>query len=202
MPCAAIAPWPLPVAMALHLPLLPDQAAALPTPAPPPRGGGGASRGARTEAPPCDARPSGAVVAPPALARWDDALPLDHLLGRCRRQGRLAALLLVELQPANPDTAAALLQAVGQRLRGRVRAHDEVALTADGALAALLRDAGEQTALLVRSRLEGLLRSPYRVHADLVQPLLRIGHAVAGLDGRRGAELLRAPALPAGDRRR
>ncbi len=131
----------------------------------------------------------------PAAPGWADLRRLEHLLSRCCRQGRLAAVLVVELQPADPDSADALVQAVGQRLRSRVRGVDETAQVDGTSLAVLLLDAGDAGSHGVRERLGEQLRAPYRVGNGLLRPLLRVGRAVHGLDGGRVAELLRAATL-------
>jgi GGDEF domain-containing protein len=131
----------------------------------------------------------------PAAPGWADLRRLEHLLGSCRRQGRLAAVLLIELQPADPDSAGALVQAVAQRLRCRVRGSDETAQIDGTSLAVLLLDAGERGSNGVRERLGEQLRAPYRVGTDLRLPLLRIGRAVHGLDGHHVTDLLQAATL-------
>jgi len=141
-------------------------------------------------------RPAQGPVPVPA---WGDPRPyarqLESLLGSCRRQARLATVLLVEVLPADADAARALMQAMGQRLRSRVRATDEVAQLGDACFAVLLVDVGERGSNGVRQRLDDALRQPYRVGAELAQPLLRIGRAVHGLDGHHAADLLRAATL-------
>lgn len=132
---------------------------------------------------------------PQPLPHWDDPVVLDHLLGRLRRQGLMAALLVVETLPADPAHGAALVQAVGQRLRTCVRGGDEVAQMHPGRLVVVLRDAGEAISSQVRNRLEARLRSPYRLEGQALQPLLRVGRAVQGLHGQNAGDLLRAATL-------
>jgi len=138
----------------------------------------------------------GARPAEPTAARGPlSVLQLDGLLGQCRRQARLATVLLVEVLPTHPDSADALMQAIAQRLRGGLRSGDAMAPVGDMGLAVLLFDAGESTSRGVRNRLDGLLREPYPMGARLAHPLLRVGRAVHGLDGQHAADLLRAAAL-------
>jgi hypothetical protein len=167
MPQAAATPRP-PLFRPVHRPATAGGAAPLPQPA---------------------ARPQQSVPG------WVDLRQMEHLLGSCRRQGRLAAMLLIELQPADPDSAAALVQSVGQRLRCRVRGNDPVSQIDPGSLAVLLLDAGELASNGARERLCELLRAPYRLGTELRRPLLRIGRAVHGLDGQHAADLLQAARL-------
>ncbi len=138
--------------------------------------------------------------APPAVSLWADAALaaplLDSLLGDCRRRSRLAAVLLIEVLPANAGTAPALMQAMGQRLRGRLRTGDELAQLGADRFVILLLDAGDRASPGVRNRLQAELHEPYRLGTCLVRPLLRIGRAVPGLDGNHAADLLKAAALP------
>jgi hypothetical protein len=120
---------------------------------------------------------------------------LDGLLGQCRRQARLATLLLVEVLPTHPETADALMLAIAQRLRGSLRTGDAMALVGEMGIAVLMFDVGESSSPGVRNRLDALLREPYALGAGWARPLLRIGRAVCGLDGQHAAELLRAAAL-------
>lgn len=131
----------------------------------------------------------------PAASGPLSVLQLDGLLGQCRRQGRLATVLLVEVLPTHPDAADALMQAIAQRLRGGLRGCDAMAPVGDMGLAVLLFDAGESSSRGVRNRLDSLLREPYPSSAGCTRPLLRIGRAVHGLDGQHAADLLRAAAL-------
>lgn len=140
------------------------------------------------------ARPAQAPRAPAALGPLS-VRHLDSLLGQCRRQARLATVLLVEVLPAHPETADALMLAIAQRLRGSLRTGDAMALVGDMGIAVLLFDVGESNSPGVRNRLDGLLREPYALGAGWARPLLRIGRAVCGLDGQHAADLLRAAAL-------
>lgn len=137
------------------------------------------------------ARPTEATAAQGPLS----VLQLDGLLGQCRRQARLATVLLVEVLPTHPDTADALMQAITQRLRVGLRVGDALAPVGDMGLAVLLFDVGESRSPGVRNRLDGLLREPYPIGAGWARPLLRIGRAVSGLDGQHAADLLRVAAL-------
>lgn len=147
------------------------------------------------------ARPA-PVATPDWLPDGDEAhryhQQLDGQLGSCRRQGRLATLLLVEVLPADPHSAPGLMLAIGQRLRSRVRAVDLLTPLGAHRFAVLLLDAGDGRSAAVRKRLDTTLRGPYRVGAGLVHPLLRIGRAVHGLDGQHAAELLQAASLAPG----
>ena len=122
-------------------------------------------------------------------------LELDGLLGQCRRQARLATVLLVEVLPAHPETADAVMLAIAQRLRVGLRTGDAMALVGDMGIAVLLFDVGESSSPGVRNRLDGLLREPYALGDGWARPLLRIGRAVGGLDGQHAADLLRVAAL-------
>lgn len=146
---------------------------------------------ARWALPTPGARPADATAARGPLS----VLQLDALLGQCRRQARLATVLLVEVLPTHPESADALMRAIAQRLRGGLRHCDAMAPVGDMGLAVLLFDAGESTSRGVRNRLDSLLREPYLLGASLAHPLLRIGRAVHGLDGQHAADLLRAAAL-------
>lgn len=124
---------------------------------------------------------------------------LDSLLGRCRRQARTAAVLWVDLVVSDPDTGRSLLQAMGQRLRHRVRATDSVMQLGNEGFVVVLVDAGAPAAAGVRERLLDVLQGPYRVgRAHLAPLLLRLGCAVSGLDGQEAEMLLRTAASMAG----
>lgn len=140
------------------------------------------------------ARPAQGPRSPTAQGSLS-VLELDGLLGQCRRQARLATVLLVEVLPAHPETADALMLAIVQRLRGSLRTGDAMALVGDMGIAVLLFDVGESSSPGVRNRLDGLLREPYPMGAGWARPLLRIGRAVCGLDGQHAADLLRVAAL-------
>ncbi|MBP6898636.1 MAG: GGDEF domain-containing protein [Burkholderiaceae bacterium] len=135
--------------------------------------------------PPTAAALSGSVAALPLL---------DAHLGACRRRARSAALLHLAVGGLPAQGGEALLTALGRRLRARVRATDEVLALEGHCFAVLLLDADERAAALVRDRLLRLLAEDYRIGTELLRPQLRIGHALAGRDGQRAAELLQTAA--------
>lgn len=140
------------------------------------------------------AAPVLAVCADPAQA----AALLNTWLGQCRRQGRKAAVLWVQLQRTEPTPLTALVPVLGQRLRHRVRATDHMAQVGDDAFMLLLMDADRAAALLVRARLLAALREPCGPLADAsaaLQP--RVGWALAGEHGSTAGPLLRMAALHA-----
>lgn len=160
---------------------------------------GTAARPAATPSPPRVPRVPEPRPTPPPLTVCADlvmaAAVLDAQLGRCRRQARLATLVWVDVVVGDADAARSLLQAMGQRLRHRVRATDSVMQVGHQGFAVLLIDAGEQASTHVRDRLDAVLQGPYRVAGGRVAPLLmRLGRAVHGLDGQDAEALLRVAA--------
>ncbi|MFY8119330.1 MAG: diguanylate cyclase domain-containing protein [Roseateles sp.] len=187
--------------MQKHLPPpypLPPVAAVLAEALPPPCGeqvaGGGQRQAAQAELPRVQGLSQFAVL-------------LERQLGECRRHGLRAAVLLLEVELAGaPASAAAadgpggpgaqgraqdaLLQALGTRLRARVRGSDVVARVGERQFGVVLVDAGRDEAETVRARLHKALCGPYGVETQRLYALLRMGRAVYRESGRSAMELL------------
>lgn len=177
-------PYPLPPAAAVLAEALPpscgEQAA-----------GGGQRKAAQAELPRVQGLSQFAVL-------------LERQLGECRRHGLRAAVLLLEVELADaPASAAAadgpgaqgraqeaLLQALGTRLRARVRGSDVVARVGERQFGVVLVDAGRDEAETVRARLHKALCGPYGVETQRLYALLRMGRAVYRESGRSAMELL------------
>lgn len=116
---------------------------------------------------------------------------LAACLGPCRRQHRQAAVLWVGVDVDEADGGRSLMQAMGQRLRHRVRATDGVLQHGSAGFVVLLVDAGELAAAGVSERLGEVLRGPYRLDGGYAAPRhLRLGQALLGRDGFDAAVLL------------
>ena len=101
-----------------------------------------------------------------------DSRELAALVGRelqaCRRFSTRLALLIVRLDaPAEP----ALMQAVGERLRGRLRAGDLVFQLGEGGFGVVLL--GAAPAVTIQQRLLKALSGPYGVDGALLNVSLR-----------------------------
>lgn len=153
---------------------------------------------------PCPASPaSERVVQRPPLPRLADlaqfAALVDRQLGLCRRQDLRAAVLLIEAEPEGrlsgalaEAAAAALLQAVGARLAGRVRGSDVLAQVGERQFGLVLMGAGRVEAETVRARLHKALCGPYGIGEARLYAALRMGVAVYRESGRTGRELSEA----------
>lgn len=177
-------PYPLPPAAAVLAEALPpscgEQAA-----------GGGQRKAAQAELPRVQGLSQFAVL-------------LERQLGECRRHGLRAAVLLLEVELADAPVSAAaaevpgaqgraqeaLLQALGTRLRARVRGGDVVARVGERQFGVVLVDAGRDEAETVRARLHKALCGPYGVETQRLYALLRMGRAVYRESGRSAMELL------------
>lgn len=138
-------------------------------------------------------------------------LLISRQLTQCRRYGGRLAVLWLEAAalareggpreagaaeapgtataaPASPETEA-LMQAVGRRVRGRVRGTDMVLQVGENSFAVLLLDAGGFEAGLVQQRLMQALNGPYGVGDGVQHVGLQMGTAVFPEGGVRGAEL-------------
>lgn len=152
-------------------------------------GSAGARQGAQSGVP-WTRRPVPAKPLPCADLRATLAA-LVACLGPCRRQHRQAAVLWVGIDIDEAGGGRSLLQAMGQRLRHRVRATDSVLQHGSAGFVVLLVDAGEAAAAGVCARLDEVLRGPYRLDGGYAGPRqLRLGHALLGRDGFDAAVLL------------
>lgn len=149
---------------------------------------------------PDEAQPSAALMGlrpppPPVMVCADMAAAVTALeaqLGRCRRQARRATVLWVQAVVDAGDALPDRLQAMGQRLRHRVRASDGVLQVAAQGFVVLLADADAAAAAGVSARLRAVLQGPYRGaggRGTALQPL-RLGMAVHGGDGHSAQALL------------
>jgi predicted signal transduction protein with EAL and GGDEF domain len=115
------------------------------------------------------------------------------LIGRelpgCRRLGTRPAVLLVVL---DSQPAAALLEAVGARLRARVRASDLVVQLGEEGFGVLLLGAARADVPAVQTRLQRALNGPYALDEGLQNVRLRIGAAAHPEGVVSAAELVRA----------
>ncbi|MDT7837829.1 hypothetical protein [Aquabacterium sp. OR-4] len=133
---------------------------------------------------------------PPVMVCADMAAAttaLEAQLGRCRRQARRATVLWVQgASGAADDALPDLLQAMGQRLRHRVRASDGVLQVAAQGFVVLLADADAAAASGVCARLRAVLQGPYRGAGGRAAALLplHLGMAVHGSDGHSAQALL------------
>jgi len=116
---------------------------------------------------------------------------LNAELGRCRRLARPAALLWVQLEPSLAATNGALVRTLGQRMRHRVRASDQMAQVGDDAFMVLLVDVTEAAARLVVKRLHATLHEPSDDAARAPLPA-HLCFALMGRDGDHATALLQA----------
>jgi len=150
---------------------------------------------------------------PPRLAQLSD-LPqladtaeLAALVGRqlasCRRYGTRLAVLVIAVDALaqrhgvlEAPVMKALLQAMGARLRGRLRGTDLVAQLGEQGFGVVLLGAASADVPAVQARLRKALSGPYGIEEQLLYVGLRIGAAaypevsVSGLDLVRAAEAL------------
>lgn len=123
-------------------------------------------------------------------------LMISRQLTQCRRFGGQLAVLWLETSSSPADASPwsdtdrlALVQAVGRRLRSRVRGTDLVLQVGETSFAVLLIDAGEREADIVRLRLAAALDTPYGVGAELMNVAVHMGTATFPEGGHRGADL-------------
>ncbi|UXH78734.1 diguanylate cyclase domain-containing protein [Roseateles amylovorans] len=121
---------------------------------------------------------------------WLEACPLEHEGGR-REQGcpEAAAAAAAAAGTARAPDANELMNAVGRRVRGRVRGTDMVLQVGENSFAVLLLDAGGFEAGLVQQRLMHALNGPYGVGDGVQHVGLQMGTAVFPDGGVRGADL-------------
>lgn len=130
---------------------------------------------------------------------------LNRQLGFCRRGGHRLALLLIEVD-AESGVAAELsesgrhqlMQAVGARLRARVRESDMVCRIGDRRFGVVLMDAGRIEADVVRTRLHKQLWGPYSIDERRFFLTLQMGMAVHRECGMTGVELTESAARALG----
>lgn len=125
---------------------------------------------------------------------------IERQLASCRRfGGSLAVLVIAPAEPLlPPQLAQRLLHVVGQRLRARVRASDQVVRIGDDRFGVVLLDAGEAQAAVVHARLDRMLRGPYGIDNQLIGFLPRLGHA-AFSGGATGGDALVRLATPSSE---
>jgi GGDEF domain-containing protein len=121
---------------------------------------------------------------------------LSRHLARSRRQGGRLTVIWIETalhaRPGNswPEGAReALTQALGRRLRNRVRGSDEVLRVGDASFAVVLPHAGVAEAVLIEERLLLALRGSYGVDGLLLHSDLHLGSATFPDVGRNGVDL-------------
>ncbi len=163
------------------------------------------------------ARTTPALWVPRVDSLAEFGLMISRQLTQCRRYGGHLSVLWLEAQPAigpvaavaadgplpgdaGSDAAAqareeadqgraALMTAVGRRLRSRVRGTDLVLQVGESSFAVLLLDAGLPEAHLVHQRLSVALNGPYGVDAHTMHVRLRMGSATFPEGGVRGSDL-------------
>lgn len=118
---------------------------------------------------------------PVAAVAADESLPGDA--------GAQADDAAAEVREEADQARAALVTAVGRRLRSRVRGTDLVLQVGESSFAVLLLDAGLSEAHLVHHRLSVALNGPYGVHAHTMHVRLRMGSATFPEGGVRGSDL-------------
>lgn len=157
---------------------------------PPPASCGAGSAAGAEERSPTEA---GAAAAPrrrlsaPAPERLADMLGLAGAVNRelmsSRRFGSKPALLLIAVEarspgasqaPAAPATAA-LMQALGARLRSRVRASDVVLQVGEPRFAVILQNMERADLQALQTRLLHALAGPYELDGELLFAGLRMG---------------------------
>lgn len=117
---------------------------------------------------------------------------VDRQLGQCRRLDLRAAVLLIEIEPPPARGGAALQQAIGARLSGRVRGSDLVVRVGERQFGLVLVGAGRAEGETVRARLHQALGGPYGVDAARLYVGLHMGLAVYREHGRSGRDLVQA----------
>lgn len=131
--------------------------------------------------------------------RWLFRLQLNQALGRARRSGTQAALLLLDLdhfKSVNDSfghaTGDALLLQVSSRIRGSLRENDSLARLGGDEFAILLTDlTTADEAIAVSAKLLTALQSPYRLHDEDVYSGGSLGMAFYPGDAKEGETLLR-----------
>lgn len=139
-------------------------------------------------------------VAPLPVLLDDAALAevVHRQLAACRRNRTQLALLILQREPG---IAPALVEAMGERLRGRVRAIDFIYQMDAGGFAVVLLGAGRVNVPTVQRRIERALSGPYVIDGlgGLAKALhhlsVRIGMAAHPQADVTGAEMVRA-AMP------
>lgn len=139
----------------------------------------------------------------PALELLPDMLGLASLMSRelsqARRVGTRPALLLMQVE-ARAESGQALsevqqqllLQALGSRLRGRVRSHDVVARIGMLRFAVVLQNMERAPVAQIQARLQRALSGPYELQDQLLFASLRVGAAAATGPRASGLELSQA----------
>ena len=140
----------------------------------------------------------------PALELLQDMLGLAALmnreLGQGRRVGTRPALLLMQVEARAERSGQALsalqqqglLQAVGARLRCRVRGHDVVARIGTLRFAVVLQNMERAPLAQIQARLQRALSGPYELQDELLFASLRVGAAAATGPRASGLELSQA----------
>jgi diguanylate cyclase (GGDEF)-like protein/PAS domain S-box-containing protein len=131
--------------------------------------------------------------------RWLFRLQLNQALGRARRSGLQAAVLLLDLdhfKSVNDSfghaTGDALLLQVSSRIRGTLRENDTLARLGGDEFAVLLTDlTATDEAITVAAKLLMSLQAPYRLHNEDVYSGGSLGMAFYPGDAKEGETLLR-----------
>ncbi len=165
-------------------------------------------------------RQTSALWVPRVDSLAEFGLMISRQLTQCRRYGGQLSVLWLETESAartavaepepepepgqdakggpgcgsgDVEVHAALMMAVGRRLRSRVRGTDMVLQVGEASFAVLLLDAGGREAQLVHQRLASALNSPYGVAQGVetrtMQVRFQIGLAAFPEGGSRGADL-------------
>jgi GGDEF domain-containing protein len=125
-------------------------------------------------------------------------------LNMARRFGTRPAVLLIDVEVREPLGAAAepqsppalaLLDALGARLRGRVRGHDLVARIGERRFGVVLQNVERANVLVVQQRLHQVLSGPYDLAPHPLYAALASGIAKCECPRVSGAELTRAAEL-------
>ncbi len=131
-------------------------------------------------------QPRLAQLAPlPVLAdREHFTAMVGRQLAACRRLGTRPAVLIIEVDAWSagrvavaPARLAGLLQAIGARLRARVRGTDLVAQWGEQRFGVVLLGCGRSDVSMVQERLHKALKGAYGLDDALLQVDLRIGAA-------------------------
>lgn len=161
--------------------------------------------------------------APLSRRRHSEALPIEIVpdmlslaavihreLGTARRFGTRPALLLLQVevrpelggQAPRAEQQEALIDALGARLRCRVRSHDLVLRVGRARFAVLLQNMARAPVPAVQARLQRALGGPYELDTQLLFASLRMGASLcspnrcSGLELSQSAELAMEQAAP------
>lgn len=159
--------------------------------------GGRAPRGQSPDNGPDSARHA------PAAPPLESFLRLvERELMMCRRYGVGMAVLLIRLdgldavtQHHGEETRSRLLDAVAQRLKGRLRAHDAVGRVKHDAFGVALFNVGEAAVKWIEARLFDELSTPYRVGEQTVEVMAVTGAAAFPRAGVTAEELVQGAQL-------